>query len=104
MNTENQAVVRVTEDQTENSGFALNQLIRWAARCYTLGARAMEAEDAIAAANVRQLVVDGRGSIEARLDFSQGTCSFYLHLDDAGENARELQLFTQVFAPDPLVH
>ncbi len=64
----------------------------------------MEAEDAIAAANVKKLVKDGRASIEARLDFSQGTCAFYIHLDDAGENARELRLFTQAFVPEPLVH
>lgn len=99
-----QAVVRVTEDQSENSAFALNQLIRWAARCYTLGAREMEAEDAIAAANIKRLVTEGRASIGARLDFSQGTCAFYLHLDDAGENAQELRLFTQAFAPEPLAH
>ncbi len=99
-----QAVVRVTEDQTENSGFCLHQALAWVQKCFIIGAAEMAAVDDVAAANVKRMVASGEAHIEARMDLSQNTCAFVFCMDSGGENARELRLFTQCFAPDPLVH
>lgn len=98
MNTK-QAVVKVTESQTEESGFCLHQALAWVQKCFVIGAAEMAAVDDVAAANVKRMVASGEAHIEARIDLSQNTCAFIFCMDAAGENARELQMFTQCFAP-----
>lgn len=99
MNTE-QAVVKVTEVQTENSGFCLQQALAWVQKCFLIGAAEMAAVDDVAAANVKRMVASGEAHIEAKIDMSQQSCAFIFHMDQGGENAREIRMFTQFLAPD----
>lgn len=93
------AVIKVTEDQAANSGFCLQQALLWVQKCYALGAAEMAAVDDVAAANVKRMVASGEAHIEARLDLSQQSCSFMFCMDNAGEDAIQMQLFAQFFAP-----
>lgn len=95
-----QSVIKVTEDQTENSGFCLQQALAWVQKCFVIGATEMDAVDDVAVANVKRMVASGEAHIEARIDMSQQSCAFILHMDQGGENAREIRMFTQFLAPD----
>ena len=95
-----QAVIKVTEDQTDNSGFCLQQALAWVRKCYQLGAAEMAKVDDVAAANVETVLANGTGHVEARIDLTQQSCSFVLCLDHAGEGAHELRMFVQGFIPE----
>jgi hypothetical protein len=101
MNTNNtkQTVVKIIDDQAENSGFALEQALRWIQKCYDIGFKEFAEVDDVAAANVRHMLANDEAHIEARVDLSQNTCAFIFCRDGAGENAREARMFTQCLAP-----
>ena len=94
-----QAIIKITEDQAEDSGFCLQQALAWVQKCFIIGAAEMEAVDEVAAANVRRMVASGEAHIEARIDMSQQSCAFIFHMDQGGENASAIQMFTQFLAP-----
>lgn len=98
MNTKKTAG-KIPQSPAENSGFCLQQALIWAQKCYAIGALEVHAADPEAAANVRKMLASGAGRIEARLDLSSHSCSFILCLDQGGEGAREMQLFSHFFEP-----
>lgn len=95
----NTETIEANAGQVSDPAFCLHQSLKWMHRCYALGAVAIEEADEVAASVIRLMTAAGQAHIEARMNLSQQTCTFYFCHDDAGEGAEDMHLMTLFFKP-----
>lgn len=91
--------MQASADQVNDAALCFQQSMMWMQRCYALGAVQIEEADEIAAAKIRRMTAAGLAHIEARMDLSQQSCTFFFCHDAAGEDAVEMELMTLFVKP-----
>lgn len=95
----NSEIVEASPDQVKDAALCFHQSLKWMHQCYALGAAAIEEADEIAAAKIRRMTAAGQAHIEARMNLSQQTCTFFFCHDNAGEDAEAMELMTLFIKP-----